>query len=113
MPYGPLPVSDNLRRSPLHARHEALGATFAPFGGWEMPVQYSGTVAEHTATKTIKSWDRLAMRVVEVRGKIVIGGGLLPLGHELSEKAIATIGTEIPVDDSGSLVVLIEEDVRR
>ena len=51
MPYGPLPVSDNLRRSPLHARHEALGATFAPFGGWEMPVQYSGTVAEHTATR--------------------------------------------------------------
>jgi aminomethyltransferase len=42
-----------LRRSPLHARHEALGAAFAPFGGWEMPVQYSGggVVAEHTATR--------------------------------------------------------------
>ncbi|GLZ53297.1 aminomethyltransferase [Actinomycetospora sp. NBRC 106378] len=54
MPYGPGPVTaqrQDLRRSPLHARHEALGATFAPFGGWEMPVQYSGTVAEHTATR--------------------------------------------------------------
>jgi aminomethyltransferase len=48
-----------LRHSPLHARHEALGATFAPFGGWEMPVQYAGdegsgkggVVAEHTATR--------------------------------------------------------------
>lgn len=42
-----------LRRSPLHDRHAALGATFAPFGGWEMPVQYSGAgvVAEHTATR--------------------------------------------------------------
>jgi aminomethyltransferase len=39
------------RRSPLHDHHVALGATFAPFGGWEMPVQYSGTVAEHTATR--------------------------------------------------------------
>ena len=28
-------------------------------------------VIEHTATKTIKPWDRLAMRIVEVRGKIV------------------------------------------
>ena len=26
-------------------------------------------VSEHTATKTIKPWDRLAMRIVEVRGK--------------------------------------------
>ncbi|MDD7968191.1 glycine cleavage system aminomethyltransferase GcvT [Actinomycetospora lemnae] len=39
------------RRSPLHDHHVALGASFAPFGGWEMPVQYSGTVAEHTATR--------------------------------------------------------------
>src|SRR4051812_34685975 len=42
-------------------------------------------VTEHTATKTIKSWDRLAMRIVEARGKTVIGGGLLPFEHELSE----------------------------
>jgi aminomethyltransferase len=53
------PGSTPLRHSPLHARHEALGATFAPFGGWEMPVQYAGdagtgkggVVAEHTATR--------------------------------------------------------------
>lgn len=39
-------------RSPLHDRHVALGATFAPFGGWEMPVQYpTGVVTEHTATR--------------------------------------------------------------
>ena len=48
-------------------------------------------VIEHTATKTIKLWDRLAMRVVVVRGKTVIGGGLLPFEHRLSEKMIGTI----------------------
>lgn len=31
--------------------HTELGATFAPFGGWEMPVSYAGTVAEHTAVR--------------------------------------------------------------
>ena len=36
---------------PLHERHEAAGASFAEFGGWSMPVQYSGTVAEHRATR--------------------------------------------------------------
>ncbi len=28
-----------LIRSPLHERHEALGAKFAEFGGWSMPLQ--------------------------------------------------------------------------
>jgi aminomethyltransferase len=42
-----------LLRSPLHAAHEALDATFAPFGGWEMPIQYAGggVVAEHLAVR--------------------------------------------------------------
>ena len=37
--------------SPLHAAHEKLGATFTDFGGWNMPVSYSGTVAEHAAVR--------------------------------------------------------------
>ena len=42
-----------LLRSPLHDRHVALGAKFAEFGGWTMPVDYpAGTVAEHTAVRT-------------------------------------------------------------
>src|SRR4029453_12810560 len=31
-----------LLRSPLHERHVALGAKFAAFGGWEMPLEYAG-----------------------------------------------------------------------
>ncbi|HQV20585.1 MAG TPA: glycine cleavage system protein T, partial [Gordonia sp. (in: high G+C Gram-positive bacteria)] len=36
---------------PIADRHVALGATFAGFGGWNMPVSYAGTVAEHTAVR--------------------------------------------------------------
>ena len=39
-------------RSPLHERHLALGARMGDFGGWEMPIQYSGVVEEHTAVRT-------------------------------------------------------------
>ncbi|MBI5158042.1 MAG: glycine cleavage system aminomethyltransferase GcvT [Acidimicrobiia bacterium] len=39
-------------RSPLHATHEALGARFTDFGGWEMPLQYAGTLAEHHAVRS-------------------------------------------------------------
>jgi len=38
--------------TPLRAEHEALGARFTDFGGWEMPVQYEGVIAEHEAVRT-------------------------------------------------------------
>jgi aminomethyltransferase len=41
----------DLLQGPLADRHRELGATFAEFGGWLMPVSYAGTVAEHTATR--------------------------------------------------------------
>lgn len=42
---------EELQQGPIHAVHVELGATFAPFGGWEMPVSYAGTVAEHKAVR--------------------------------------------------------------
>jgi glycine cleavage system T protein (aminomethyltransferase) len=46
-------MEDQLRHSPLHDRHVALGAKFAGFGGWEMPLEYArgGVLAEHAAVR--------------------------------------------------------------
>ncbi len=45
-------MAATLKQSPLHDRHEALGAKFAEFGGWSMPLEYSsGVVKEHTAVR--------------------------------------------------------------
>ena len=42
----------SLKQSPLHDRHVALGAKFAEFGGWSMPLEYpSGVVTEHTRVR--------------------------------------------------------------
>lgn len=41
-----------LIHGPLEDRHRELGASFAEFGGWLMPVSYAGTVSEHNATRT-------------------------------------------------------------
>src|SRR5689334_4723241 len=40
-------------RSVLHSRHADLGAKFAAFGGWEMPLEYGGggVIKEHTAVR--------------------------------------------------------------
>jgi aminomethyltransferase len=41
------------QRSPLHERHVALGAKFAAFGGWQMPLEYAGggVLKEHAAVR--------------------------------------------------------------
>ncbi|MBU8823979.1 glycine cleavage system aminomethyltransferase GcvT [Mycolicibacterium goodii] len=44
-------MSDDLLHGPLEDRHRELGASFAEFGGWLMPVSYAGTVTEHNATR--------------------------------------------------------------
>ena len=36
----------------LHGHHQRLGARMMEFGGWEMPLQYAGILAEHEATRT-------------------------------------------------------------
>ena len=40
------------KRTPLYAIHRKIGARLIPFGGWEMPVEYSGITKEHTAVRT-------------------------------------------------------------
>ncbi len=41
----------SMRHSPLDAEHRALDARMVPFGGWEMPIQYSGVLEEHRACR--------------------------------------------------------------
>ena len=44
--------SSDLRRTPLYERHKAAGARLIDFGGWEMPVQYTGILDEHATVRT-------------------------------------------------------------
>ena len=36
----------------MNARHRALGARMVEFGGWDMPVEYTGITEEHMAVRT-------------------------------------------------------------
>lgn len=58
-----------LQHGPLEDRHRELGASFAEFGGWLMPVSYAGTVAEHNATRsTVGLFDVSHLGKATVRG---------------------------------------------
>ncbi|WP_138444602.1 glycine cleavage system aminomethyltransferase GcvT [Sinomonas susongensis] len=39
------------KRTALYGRHEALGASFTDFGGWQMPLKYGSELAEHRAVR--------------------------------------------------------------
>ena len=67
---GRLRVSDEpLRRTALFDVHRALGARIVPFGGFEMPVQYTGILAEHNAVrKRAGMFDLSHMAQFELRG---------------------------------------------
>ena len=44
-------ATTRLKRTPLYDEHRALGARLVEFGGWEMPVHYSGILDEHRAVR--------------------------------------------------------------
>ena len=57
------------RTPPLHGVHEARGATFTDFGGWEMPVEFDSIREEHAAVReTVGAFDVSHMGEVEVSG---------------------------------------------
>lgn len=58
-----------LRKTSLNATHRQLGAKMVDFGGWDMPVEYSGLIAEHMAVRTrVGLFDVSHMGEIQLRG---------------------------------------------
>ena len=69
------------KRSPLDAVHRRLGAKMGGFAGWEMPIEYSGTLSEHRAVReAVGLFDLTHLGKVEVHGP----GARAALQHALS-----------------------------
>ena len=58
-----------LRRTALYETHRRAGARLVEFGGWEMPLEYSGIVAEHLAVRqAVGLFDVSHMGEIELEG---------------------------------------------
>ena len=80
--------TSELLHGPLESRHRDRGATFAPFGGWLMPVSYAGTVGEHTATR-----ESAALFDVSHLGKaLVVGPGAAEFVNSALTNDLGRIG---------------------
>jgi len=64
----------SLEKTPLNAAHRRLGARMVDFGGWDMPVEYSGIIAEHLAVRrAVGVFDVSHMGEIEIRGAQALG----------------------------------------
>ncbi len=73
------PSVQTLQRTPLYETHCALGARMMPFGGFEMPVQYSGILDEHRAVR-----EAAGLFDVSHMGEVLVQGtGALPFVQHL------------------------------
>src|SRR5687767_11722189 len=62
-------VDTSLGRTPLYQAHVEAGARMVPFGGWDMPVQYTGIIEEHrTVRAAVGLFDVSHMGEFEVEG---------------------------------------------
>jgi aminomethyltransferase len=79
-----------LKATPLNAAHRKLGARMVDFGGWDMPVQYSGILEEHHAVRrNVGLFDVSHMGEIEITGP-----GAFALTDHVTTNAVAklTIG---------------------
>jgi len=78
---------EQLKSTPLAAQHRTLGALMAPFGGWEMPIQYEGIIAEHRACR-----QQTALFDICHMGEFIFSGDIVSAGlEEVFTFSVATI----------------------
>jgi aminomethyltransferase len=64
-----IPATAEIRKTALNAIHRSLGAKMVNFGGWDMPLEYSGILSEHEGVRTRAGlFDVSHMGEIEVRG---------------------------------------------
>ncbi|MEV7758706.1 glycine cleavage system aminomethyltransferase GcvT [Microbacterium sp. NPDC089180] len=93
------------RTSPLHDRHEALGASFTDFGGWNMPVRYTSDLAEHHAVRAAAGlFDISHMAEFRVTGETAAAFLDHMLAGRLSTMKIGKAKYSLVLAESGGIV---------
>ncbi|MDP8253352.1 MAG: glycine cleavage system aminomethyltransferase GcvT [Candidatus Kaelpia aquatica] len=95
----------DLKNTPISNIHKELGAKMAPFGGFLMPIQYEGIIAEH-------NWTRSACSLFDVchMGEFIIQGDYLRSGLDkivtvnLREMAIQSCKYGFMLNSSGGVI---------
>jgi aminomethyltransferase len=102
-------AATTLKRTPLYEQHVALGARLVEFGGWEMPVQYSGIIDEHRAVRTHAGlFDVSHMGEFKVEGSDLLAFLQYLVPNDVSRLTInQALYTQLCLPDGGTIDDLI------
>ena len=99
---------DDVRHGPLETLHRDLGAKLGPFGGWLMPIEYTGVLSEHRAVR-----ERAGLFDLSHLGKLdVVGPGAFDalqglLTNDLGRLEVGRAQYHHVLNDAGG----VEEDL--
>lgn len=94
-----------LKKTPLNARHRAHGARMVEFGGWDMPVEYTGIIDEHMAVRTQAGlFDVSHMGQIEIAGPDALAAVQWISSNDASRLAIGQIHYSALTTPEGTFV---------
>jgi aminomethyltransferase len=94
-----------LKRTPLFALHVKAGARLVPFGGWEMPVQYTSIIEEHRAVRQAAGlFDVSHMGEFEVEGPEALNAVQHVTTNDASALEVGQVQYSLLCDPSGGIV---------
>jgi aminomethyltransferase len=95
----------SLKKTPLNARHRASGARMVEYGGWDMPVEYSGITDEHLAVRTAAGlFDVSHMGEIEIAGADSLAAVQWITSNDASRLAIGQIQYSALTTPTGGFV---------
>ncbi len=94
-----------LKQTPLNAVHRKLGAKMVPFGGWDMPVQYSGILEEHKAVRGAAGlFDVSHMGEIEFRGRAALEAVQRLTSNDASRLQVGQVQYSALTTEAGTFV---------
>jgi aminomethyltransferase len=94
-----------LQHTPLEAEHRALGAKLGPFGGWLMPIEYSGALKEHEAVRErVGLFDLTHLGKVDVTGRGALGLLQHVVTNDLERAAVGEALYNLVLNEGGGVI---------
>lgn len=94
-----------MKKTPLYERHLALGATMTDFGGWTMPVQYTGIIEEHKKTREAAGiFDICHMGEIDITGPDAFDFLQLILSRNLEGQQVGQLKLSVMTNEQGGIL---------
>ena len=94
-----------MKKTPLYEKHLALNAKIIDFGGWAMPVQYTGVIDEHNATRNACTvFDICHMGEIKVSGPQALELLQFALSRDLAGQKTGRVRLALLLNDRGGII---------